>query len=299
MMTTTPLNKVVNSANGKVSFVQRGTAPIPTTNKAVEIPNARLTGANKVYKYKNLFYARAIANATGRPINGRRPNVFYRVNRAANGSFAFSTNANVKNKFYVMQNNKFVQEPTYDVAQRGKFNAFVKQQLARTNLTGNNKARGTAILSAWNANANLRTLSKTNNNINRPANWSNRNLHQYMWTLRVAKTANQEKAVRPNNNTVSGGSWPPFPNVAAAGPAPPPGNSTKNIAKFINWYGTQAGLASNANRAQTYVQILQGSNKNRITEIGGGITANNNTNASRRPFWEAVVKEMNKRAPGN
>jgi hypothetical protein len=295
MMVTTPFNKVVN-ANGKITFVPRGET---AGNKAVLVPNARLTGANKVYKYNNLFYARAVANAEGRPINGRRPNVFYRVNRGANGSFAFSTNANVRNLTYVMANNKFIPEPSAGNLTRQKFNAFVKQQLARTNLTGNNKAKGQAILNAWKANANLSTLSKSNNNAGRAANWSNKALHNYMWRINQANRNNIAANANRTGQTERG-VWPPFPiGGAATGPNTGTRNTSANVAKFLTWYtnpNKNAMRSNNNSMAAAYVARLKGTTNNKNSVGGGYVTGNINKNASRAAFWTAVNREMARRA---
>lgn len=297
MNTTTPFNKMVN-ANGRVSFV-------PTTNKSVLIANARITGANKVYKYKNLFYARATAGQNGSSINGRRPNVFYRVNQNVNGSFEFSKNAAVKNLTYVMSNNEIMPSPGVSNFTRQKFNTFVKQQLARTNLTGNNKAKGQAIMAAWNAaNENIISLSRSNNNKGRAANWPNRALHNYMWKIKQASRNNIEASGNRTKQKIPG-VWPVFPTSTGAAPGTGPHNTsanplTKDLNKFKVWYATVQGMKI-SNRADPYVTIMTGKNRNRKIELGGGIMRVNNNNNSRKlvgGFWNAVNAEMAARAAG-
>ena len=75
----------------------------------------------------------------------------------------------------------------------------------------------------------------------------------------------------------------------------------KNLNKFKAWYATQASLASNANRADPYVTIIQGNNRNRKINVGGLLGPNNNNNNNRKRnggFWNAVNAEIARRATG-
>ena len=74
-----------------------------------------------------------------------------------------------------------------------------------------------------------------------------------------------------------------------------------DLQKFKNWYVGLPSPTSNQARAKQYVNINQ-NNSQRTAQFGGVIIrANNtanNTNTSRKPFWDAVNAEMVRRAAG-
>ena len=71
-----------------------------------------------------------------------------------------------------------------------------------------------------------------------------------------------------------------------------------DLQKFKNWYVGLPAPMSNQERAKRFVNINQ-NNSQRNAKFSGVITRNNNaannTNASRKPFWDAVVAEMAQR----
>ena len=125
------------------------------------------------------------------------------------------------------------------------------------------------------------------NYLNGSTNYNNSGGVNFNAVRRITKNTNLNAGTRPEF-------WAAV-NAAKANREP----LTKNLNKFKTWYATQEGLATNANRADPYVTIIKGTNRNRKIEVGGGIMKGNNNNNSRKVaggFWNAVNAEMATRA---
>jgi hypothetical protein len=193
--------------------------------------------------------------------NGRE--TWVKVKRDGNSN-SYSLNR-TNGRYYVKTRNAngravFTPMSTADAkaAKYAKFKNFYKGSFNPTN--------STAVLNAMlkNPNANIRNFS-ANNNVNKNAN-GRANFWREVTTRRAAA-------------------------IPTRG----------DLQKFKNWYGGLPSPLSNQERAKQFVSINI-NNALRTRQFDGVINrsnnAANNTNASRKPFWDAVAREMTNRAAG-